>query len=449
MTQVIFQNFFRCALQRHFGYTSRLGMHPGTKGIDAMNRAEVIQNVSPESSRRDQPLIVVATRQRDHGHENLDNDTVDALLDQAERRGWRLLDLNLTSGSLSGGQKPAGALVTLLPTDELAGYLRSFDIPVVRLGRLAHPDDAIMPVVYPDHAQAGGIAAEVFAERGFTDVATVGHQGSTMADLVEEGFRARATAMGCQYHRHVFVNLGSDGSSQEKRDERYDRRSRALAEWLGELPKPVGLLASNSSIAGMVSIMCAGAKLAVPEDVALLSVGDHRSHCQLGPVSISAVDQHPEDMVRVAMNLLDEMMKGRSVPSRTLVPPRGVVARRSTDILAVDDPIVARAIRYIWDHLDLPLSVSDVASAMNTPRYKLERLFSKYYKRGVHGEVRRARLERFRELLRTTDQTVDELAPQVGYKSAKRLHVAFRDTFGQTPRRYRLQARQAEDEVVA
>jgi LacI family transcriptional regulator len=334
-------------------------------------------------------------------------------------------------------------LVTLLPTDQLAGHLRSFDMPIVRLGRLSHPDDAIMPVVYPDHGQAGGIAAEVFAERGFTDLATVGHKDSAMADLVEEGFRARATAMGCQYHRHVFVNPGAGGSSQAIYAERYDRRSRALAEWLGKLPKPVGLLASNSSIAGMVSIMCERAGLAVPEDVALLSVGDHRAHCELGPVAISAVDQHPEDLVRVAMNLLEEMMNGRSVPSRTLVPPRGVVTRRSTDILAVDDPIVARAIRYIWDHLDLPLSVTDVASAMKTPRYKLERLFGKYYKRGVHGEVRRARLERFRELLRTTDQTVDELAPQVGYKSAKRLHVAFRDTYGQTPRRYRLQARES------
>jgi hypothetical protein len=50
-----------------------------------MNRAGVIHNVSPESSRRDQPLIVVATRQFDHGHEELKPDTLDALLDQAKR----------------------------------------------------------------------------------------------------------------------------------------------------------------------------------------------------------------------------------------------------------------------------------------------------------------------------------------------------------------------------
>jgi len=104
---------------------------------------------------------------------------------------------------------------------------------------------------------------------------------------------------------------------------------------------------------------------------------------------------------------------------------------------------VARAIRFIWDRLDQEVSVDDVAEAMRLPRYKLERLFREHYDRGVHAELRRVRLERFAELLRTTDLPVRELAPRVGFKSPKFLHDSFCKQYGTTPRRYRLKARTA------
>ncbi|MBT3296050.1 MAG: hypothetical protein HN919_05185 [Verrucomicrobia bacterium] len=58
-----------------------------------------------------------------------------------------------------------------------------------------------------------------------------------------------------------------------------------------------------------------------------------------------------------------------------MIPPRGVVARRSTDVLAVADPAVARAMRFMWDHLDQNLSVEDVAMQASVSRRKLERIF--------------------------------------------------------------------------
>ena len=57
------------------------------------------------------------------------------------------------------------------------------------------------------------------------------------------------------------------------------------------------------------------------------------------------------------------------------VPPKGIVERRSTSIMAVQDGRVASAIRFIWDHLDASLLVDNVAAYVGVSRSTLERAF--------------------------------------------------------------------------
>jgi LacI family transcriptional regulator len=45
------------------------------------------------------------------------------------------------------------------------------------------------------------------------------------------------------------------------------------------------------------------------------------------------------------------MMNGQSIgETACLVPPFGIATRRSTDVLAMDDPEVAGAVRFIREH---------------------------------------------------------------------------------------------------
>jgi LacI family transcriptional regulator len=132
------------------------------------------------------------------------------------------------------------------------------------------------------------------------------------------------------------------------------------------------------------------------------------------------------------------MMDGKAAPkSPTMVRPGGVVTRRSTDVLAVPDTGVARAMRFMWDHLDQNLSVDDIAAEAGMQRRKLERAFRRHLGRGVNAELRRKRLERCCELLRTTRISVTDLAPTVGFRSKDYLHAAFQRTFGTTPQKFR------------
>jgi len=398
--------------------------------------------VQPKTDRHSDRIVMVATRTPElHRRESFSDAVVSLLLDEAANRGWRLIDLALSTGVLANDQLPIGAIVSLLPDDAETAQLRAMGCPMVRIGRLEHPGDDSLPCVIPDYTAAGQRAVDYFVQRGFKDIALVSHAESLITPLLETSVAGRAAELDCRYHVHHFTNTPTPDSATA----RYEQRANALLAFLSKLPRPVALFCANSSIAGMINLMCQSAGMAVPEDVAILSLGDSPTHCQMGPVPLSAIVNDEIDRAHAAIRLLDKQIRGEEVPTRTYIPPRGITTRRSTDILAVDNPTVARTIRYIWDHLDEELCVDGIAKAIDIPRYRLERLFRQHLDRGVFEEVRRARLERFCHLLRTTDDTIGNLSPQVGYKSVKRLHLAFKEIYNQTPRHYRLAAREAHD----
>ena len=131
-------------------------------------------------------------------------------------------------------------------------------------------------------------------------------------------------------------------------------------------------------------------------------------------------------------------MAGESIAETTVViPPKGIVTRESTDVLATSNPIVAQALRYMWDHLALNLSVDDIAKAVGVSRRKLERAFQQDLGRGVNQELLRRRLGRSCELLRTTRMPIAELAPVLGFGSKDYFQRAFRKTMGTSPGKWR------------
>ena len=65
-----------------------------------------------------------------------------------------------------------------------------------------------------------------------------------------------------------------------------------------------------------------------------------------GNPPLSSVILDHELMGYRAAELLDRMMKGKKYSKKPImIPPRGVVARRSTDVVAIDDPLTAKAVR--------------------------------------------------------------------------------------------------------
>lgn len=369
---------------------------------------------------------------------------VRVLTEEARLRGWRILDYSIIGGSLMHEPPVSGIITSVLPPDaRLTRFLES-GCPVIRVGQQEHVADEFIPAVLPDFQATGLMAANYFAERGFQHLGLVGLENMFMLPLIEAGIRGVTAANGCDY---ACLQLGPDEAdrkakkSPECMTRQYDTRVEVLGDWVKGLPRPLALIACSPQLANMLGLACLRNGIAVPEEVSLLSIGNNLASCMFASVPISAVDQNIDNgvMKRIAVNLLDQLIKGKSVPPRTYVAPCQVVTRRSSDIFAVEDPIVSRAVRFIWDNLAEDISVDNISEAVKTPRYKLERLFRQYLKRGIHEELRRVRLGRFAEHLRSTDLPVRKLAPLVGFNSEPFLHKSFCREYGMTPRQYRLQ----------
>lgn len=350
---------------------------------------------------------------------------------EADSRGWRLL--NTFYSGLPRGIDLRGALVTVMPDSEVVLQLRERGIPVVRLGRLPHPEDVWVPAVLPDLLAQGRMAAEHFSERGFRDVVYFGRQPWSDARLLYEGFCGRAEALGMTCH--LFRSRGVSGESKAERQSRWRGE---FTTWVRGIPKPVGVFASGD---WQAAAQCAWVELGgmqLPDDVAVLSRGNIHSICETNMPTISSLDPDQEGQVHAACDLLDRMMSGEAAPAESImVPPKEVVARASTDLLATPDRTVAVALRYMWEHLDLDLSVEDVAGEVGLSSRQLARRFCNALGRTITEEMLRKRLLEAKHLLRSTELSIADLAPMVGFHTVSYLHRTFRKAFGMTPAQYR------------
>jgi len=222
----------------------------------------------------------------------------------------------------------------------------------------------------------------------------------------------------------------------------WDAMQRELTDWLASLSRPVGLMACNDVRARHVLEACRLLGLRVPDDVAVVGVDNNEMMCELSAPPLTSVEQGLRRMGYEAAALLDRLMAGEKPRRRRYVyDPIDVVTRRSTDVLAVDDPEVAAAVHCIQDRACEGIGVPDVADAVGISRSTLERKYEAATGRTVYDDIRRIRIERARQLLLTTNLPLKQVAARSGFKYVTYLSAVFCRHYGCTPAKWREQAR--------
>lgn len=211
-----------------------------------------------------------------------------------------------------------------------------------------------------------------------------------------------------------------------------------LGEWLSSLEKPIGLIACNDNRARQVLIACREFEISVPDDVAIVGVDNDLLICELTDPPLSSVENDTFQIGYRAAEQLDCMMQG-NMPSqqRTLVNPIGVVPRRSTEVLAVDDKDVATAMRMIRDHARSGISVNDIANQLHMSRSTLDRRFAKAIGRSPKSEINRVLIESVKQLLTDTDYKLTQVAKLAGFEYAEYMCTLFKEKTGVTPGEFR------------
>jgi len=353
--------------------------------------------------------------------------------EEAQARGWRLLNLLQSDEAFPRDMSPRGALVNYLPGSDAVAEMEDLGCAVVRLGKHPHPNDAMLPAVLPDWAAEGVLAADHFHEREFRHVAFYGSEPWGDGEVLFAAFKERAGVlnMGCHLGQFRFGNV-------QGKTNRAERRRAEFVDWIRQLPRPVGLLVAGAHRAATQCNWIERAGLSIPSDVAVLCAGSDIEIFESSIPTLSNIARDDERQERTACDLLARLMAGERAPRKpVMIPPKGIIERESTDVLATPDRLVADVLRYIWNHIDVDLSVDQIAEIAGIKSRQLSNRFRKALGRTVTQELLRKRLEEMKVLLRNTDYPVSEAAARVGFNSIHYMNRKFRAVVGMSPREYR------------
>lgn len=359
------------------------------------------------------------------------------LLELARGRRWRLINLGKFGGSVPENLEIKGVITNILPDHDLTMAVRETGVPMVRIGKWPHPDDHHVPAVIPDHRAAGRLAAEHFAQRDFKHVGATGQNPWGENEETYLAFAARADELGMQSHllqedQKVILQI-------ELHTERTRYRRELMARWLESVPRPLGLLAFGSTMADRLVQSTLDFGLSVPQDVAVIGIEDEPIVSECATVPISAITLDYQAIAEATIQTLADLMDGQPLDQTTIrIPPRGIITRQSTDVLAASDPRVASALRYMWEHITEDLAVDEIANHVGVSRRTLEKAFSQDLGRGINQELQRRRLDRACELLRLTELQIGEIAESLNFSSQSQFGRAFRNAYGKTPAKYRI-----------
>jgi LacI family transcriptional regulator len=344
-----------------------------------------------------------------------------------KKRGWNLVDLGHWNNRVPEGIRFDG-LISHISYDDwpLARKLHA-QFPV-SVGIDCETLNRICPNICLNPESVAEQAASYYLERGFKNFAIAAYRGGRI-DQSLRLFQKRVRQAGCSWGYIRGLNLFE--SSIEEAHAKFREQFKSF-------DLPLAIFCINDRLAGRVCNWVLEEGIAVPEQVAILGVGDDPIACECSPVALSSITSQPIEQGIQAAKLLERMMNGEKVPpGPALVPSGGVTTRRSTDITAISNLSVARALRFIWDEYNNNIHADDVAEACDMPRRSLDRHFKQELGHSVTSEITYRRLLKARNLLVTTTLSVTDIAAKVGFQTPQYFNLQFKKHYRMPPNQWR------------
>jgi LacI family transcriptional regulator len=337
--------------------------------------------------------------------------------------------------------KPDGVLGHVFD-DKLATALQEWGGPFINT-TLTLPGLAV-PVVDADQVAVGEMAADYLLGLGFRQFGFYGNPWATFSLQREEGFLRGLRRAGFEAN-----TCYADYLPMRPARASWVAADAELSAWLQSLPKPAAVFCCHDVPARDVAEACTTLGIRVPEEIAILGVDNDRFECEITRPTLSSIALPMREIGRQAAGLLAQAMASKQsgdspprTPTVIAIPPVHVVARRSTDLRAVRDPSVRRALAFLQDHFTETVGVGETAQAAGLSRRQLERRFRDALGRTILSEIHRLRVDAAMKLLAETELKIEAVATRSGFSSARQMAEVFRRTLGKPPSACRREARE-------
>lgn len=311
------------------------------------------------------------------------------------------------------------------------------DLPIVVVGCGRDKGDLIWagPRIDIDDATVGTVGAQHLIDCGFQYFAFCSypsHQSNAWCRERGLAFAKHVSARGRACEVHV------------TRDDPFSNAhglNMALRIWLASLPKPVGIMAADDRLAHRILLACQEIGLSLPDQVAVLGVGNDELIGSLSSDFLSSIDLPVQRQGSEAAALLRNLINCEAAsPLQRRLPPVQVIRRGSTDVMAIQDAAVLRAMQFIRDFAGERITPHDVADHVAMSRSYLDARFRESLGCTVFQAIQKCRRDRALDMLAHADYTTKQIAEMVGYSSTQHLSTDIRIATGRTPGQYRDEA---------
>lgn len=174
-----------------------------------------------------------------------------------------------------------------------------------------------------------------------------------------------------------------------------------------------------------------------PEDVAVIGVGDIESLCAFSTTPVSSIGLNMEELGYHSAAVLEKLMNGKKAPLQTVIPAGDVKQRLSTAYLAIINPHLKEAVRFIDSHYQDLLTTDEIADAAGISRRQLYIIFQTEMRCSPTDYLMNVRLRQARNLIKENKLNLYEIAKETGFNTARTLNRTFHQHFGIAPSKWR------------
>lgn len=367
-------------------------------------------------------------------------------------KNWRLVTENNSAGELEAikiDENWEGDGLILFRATE--AELRSFKkrgIAVV-LTSSEGPDGGY-PRVLPDNEAAGRAAALHLIELKLSRFAFIGRSetiyqeeqfasGSrTYSKQRLAGYRSQLEDYSFTPHFHFLK-----GQPLWEPDSWRKIQAETMA-FLKTLPEPCGLFVADDSLGAVVIRAAQALQIKVPQKLAVIGYGDDPVFCYAARPSMSSIAHPAKNIGFHAAELLDRQLAGENLDNLIqALPIKGVVPRASSDILAIQDPLIRDLV--MWIRRRAPFDSIRVTELVERCPFSLTTLKERFAKElgcSPKQEIKRIRLAHLKHVIETTQLEFPKIAANMKFSSTRELIRFFTSETGTHPTQHRLDAKE-------
>jgi len=343
----------------------------------------------------------------------------------AQQSTWQVLPLHSTQepvlGDLLRQRRLDGVIGPILSDRWIEGFPGP-PVPVVNVSGAS--DVRRVASVIPDERGVGRLAAQHFVDNGWRTLACLAHMGSMAASLRRQGFVESALAAGLPVASPPTVDSYAPDA--------------AWPAWLATLPRPFAVFCTSDFLARRLVSHVRALAWRIPEDVAIVGVGDSALDGILAGLALSSVVLPARRIGWRAAERLAACFGGTALGShREVIAPEALAVRASSALTLGHGSLVARALAFVQQGLAAPLNIDRLARQCGASRRTLELHFMRELGHGPATERRRRRLDLARRLLTETQLPLEAVAEATGFATLPHFSVAFRSAAGVPPGAYR------------